>query len=879
MSGSTAPCSLAWAGASISRMATGRSRLILAAAFTLAVLLTWGGARAQEPLEDGTRLEPGVNLVGWVGEATPVSQLFDEIPQREVIWAWDTELRDWIVAGRGAPEWLGRLGRVTAGMGLRMQLGGGEPFLWQRSTEPTRGLVKLWTDWNLVAWSGADGTPIDDAVKGIGWSLRSVRRWDAANQQWAVWTSPERSAQLIAAATNAEMPGIRRGEALWVEVTRSVNWLQPTDILPRLVFPGGAPDELQARVREDLEATLAFYRTQYGIQADPDFTIYIAKDVGALIQAYGEDGHSAGSIGDLWNRAAAWASSAAIAVLKQSSWPEDLSMPEVAWARYIITHEYFHLMQRQLRGPRDEDASGSLWLSRWLIEGTASWIDDQHKVLDGEQAWSDLRDGLLSAITNDTPTLRSTESDNAQWEYTLGWLATDQLAANTAPDFPIEFWRQLTPTEIGPHGRWSSTPDWRTVFRRASGQPISEFYAGFDVWQREQAATSPATAGSYEGRRIRGHVTDEHGAAVAGVFIDATGVDGGTATSRTHRTGTAADGSFAVPAPENGEYRLSVRINDDCTRYYSNGQLINDGFPWDDYQEARPIKVSQTDVADINIQLPPGVCGWQIRGRILGPNAEPLAGILVAANSAHDGRIYSSISAADGSFAVTVATLGDYRLQLELADGCSAYYGANRLTDDYNEVVPIQIVNDDIRSLLIGVPEGICTYQIKGSIRQADGEPLAGTQVSACLEIDNSCVSRWAEASTNDNGTFAITVPVEGRYRVSIDHEGCRIYFRPGGLTATLAGRPTAHVEGRDIHLNPRQVPAGLCSKFRGIVLTWNGEPLAASTSALSITITVWRRASEQTAMDALRSLRALASDMTCKLGSKRPLEWMTLAM
>lgn len=165
MIGSTAPCSLAWAGASISRMATGRSRLILAAAFALAMLLTWGGARAQEPPEDGTRLEPGVNLVGWVGEATPVSQLFDEIPQLEVIWAGDAELRDWIVAGRGAPEWLGGLGRVPAGMGLRMQLGGGEPFLWQRSTEPTRGLVKLRTDWNLVAWSGADGTPIDDAVK------------------------------------------------------------------------------------------------------------------------------------------------------------------------------------------------------------------------------------------------------------------------------------------------------------------------------------------------------------------------------------------------------------------------------------------------------------------------------------------------------------------------------------------------------------------------------------------------------------------------------------------------------------------------------------------------------------------------------------------
>ena len=320
-----------------------RTALGIAAALliALALLLPTVLANAQEPPESGTRLEPGVNLVGWVGEATPVSQLFDEIPQLESIWAWDAELRDWVVAGRGAPEWLGGLGRVWTGMGLRLVLRGEEPFVWQRSTEPTRGLVKLRTGWNLVAWSGADQTPIDDAVKGIGWSLRTVRRWHSATQDWTTWTSPERSAQLIAAANvdqgaddNSEMPGIRRGEALWIEVARAVNWLQPTDILPRLVFPGGASAQLQARVRQDLKATLAFYRTQYGIQADPDFTIYAAKDVDALIQAQKDDGEDIGEaeaagMRAQWNRAGAWVGGTNIN-LKQDSWPEDLSTEEIA---------------------------------------------------------------------------------------------------------------------------------------------------------------------------------------------------------------------------------------------------------------------------------------------------------------------------------------------------------------------------------------------------------------------------------------------------------------------------------------------------------------------------------------------------------------------
>ena len=200
--------------------------LTLAAATLAALLLTIALANAQEPPEPqtATRLEPGINLVGWVGESTSTSQLFDEIPQLESIWAWDAELDDWIVAGRDAPEWLGGLGRVRAGMGLRLILGGEAPFLWQRSTEPTHGLVELRTGWNLVAWSGADGAPLEQVAKGIGWSLRELRRWDAANQQWTTWTSPERSTQLIAASAadqgatdeEAEPVTVRRGEALWI---------------------------------------------------------------------------------------------------------------------------------------------------------------------------------------------------------------------------------------------------------------------------------------------------------------------------------------------------------------------------------------------------------------------------------------------------------------------------------------------------------------------------------------------------------------------------------------------------------------------------------------------------------------------------------------
>ena len=796
--------------------------ITVALLIALALLLPTALANAQEPPETGTRLKPGVNLVGWVGEAVPVSQLFDEIPQLESIWAWDAELRDWIVAGRGAPEWLGGLGRVTPSMGLRMHLASDQPFVWQRSTEPTRGLVKLRTGWNLVAWSGADGTSIDDAVKGIGWSLRSVRRWNPTTQQWTTWTSPERTAQLIAAANadqetdDSEMPAIRRGEALWINVARAVNWLQPTDILPRLVFPGGASDELQARVREDLEAVLSFYRDQYGIQANPDFTIYAAKDVDALIQAWKDDGEDvddarAASTRALWNRAAGWAGGEI--VVKQSSWPEDLSTDEAAWARYTITHEYFHILQWQLR----DTGNGA---SRWLAEGTASWIDDEHKVLDGEQTWADLRDGHLSAIINDTPTLRSTEHDNTQWEYTLGWLATDQITAGTAPGFPLEFWRQLSSTGIGPHGRWTSTPDWRTALQHVSGQTAAEFYAGFDAWQREQAATNPATAGSYDDNWIRGKVTDESGAPVAGVFVNAIRVEGETGVGWNQRGETDADGSFAVRAPETGEYRLSVDIDDNCTGYYSRGELVAEK------EEAQPVRVAGADVDGIEIRVPRNICGWYIRGSVVGPSSESLNGMSVRHCDFATNHCRSPQSTGlDGSFAILIVTPGDYRLRLDLSDGCSVYYRRGRIAVARDEATPITIDNSHVHGLLMRVSEGMCAHQLKGRITRPDGQPLADAWVSTCLAVASDCV--WASRHTDDDGVFAITVPTEGEYHLQFTLDSCTIYFHGGGLTTTHSERLTARVEGRDLRLSPRQIPEDMCAwQIRSRIAQANGQPL-----------------------------------------------------
>ena len=797
-------------------------------------------AEAPRAGEMDTWLNPGLNLVGWIGDTVPVSKIFAEIAVVDTVWAWDSELREWVGALRDAPGQASHLMHVAPGMGLQVQICGGLSVPWRRSVEPAGGLVRLRTGWNLVAWSGPSGTPVEDAVKGIGWSLRSVRRWDSAQQRWFTWTSPERSAQLITAdgsdrGVPAGAASLRRGEALWINVSRAVNWLQPTGVLPRLVFAGGASPELQARVRADLQDTLGFFHDQYGIQANPNFTIYVAKDAEALLQSFRDDGQSvddayAASTHALWNRAGGWAGGNV--VVKQELWPSGLADHEFAWGRYTLTHEYFHILQRQL-------SSGGDWPSTWLVEGTASWTDEEHAVADGLRTGEDVRLGKRSLIRNNTPTLRSTERGNGIWQYDLGWLAIDQLNEIAGLGSYVEFWRRLTPTETGPHGRWASRLDWRSAFQDVFGVTVSGFYSDYfqplrlailvtRTWQEEQAAAAakrtyegfpsveaviPSNPASSPGPRIHGRIMNENGTPAAGLLVNAVRVEGETDVGWNRRTETADDGTFAVSTPVDGDYRLSLDVDDDCTRYYNNGKLV------DSRNQVELVQVAEHDVWGANIRLTPDVCGWRIYGRVVDDAGEPLAGVAVMAcwrtgaqsNIACAGE--GSRTALDGSFAVRAEHAGEYRLSVNLSqDSCTAvYYSAIGSTTNVDRASWITVANTDTTGITFRLPRQLCSVRVLGQIIRADGHPDTVSGAALCPYGGGSCAD---DRTIGDDGWFAITVPVDGEYHLQFSLEGCTVYFRAGRFTTTYA--PTredaVRVEGRDVRLNLPPLPAAVCA-------------------------------------------------------------------
>ena len=663
--------------------------LTLAAAALAALLLTIALANAQEPPESqtATQLEPGINLVGWTGEPTSTSQLFREIPQLESIWAWDAELNDWIVAGRNAPEWLGGLGRVRAGMGLRLILGGEEPFLWQRSTEPTHGLVELRTGWNLVAWSGADGAPLEQVAKGIGWSLRELRRWHAANQQWTTWTSPERSAQLIAASAanqgatdeEAEPVTVRRGEALWVNVARSVNWLQPTGILPRLVFPGGASDELQARVREDLESVLAFYGQQYGIQADPtDLTVYVAKDVEALIQALKDGGHEASTLARarrVWDSGDAhagysWRGTNSRIVLEQ---PTLNQVPE--WLGPHLAHEYAHIVQRQLQARYHQG------LPRWLLEGAASWTQFEYDA-GGELALQELLEQDRSLLTPATPILRSTESENdGKWEYALGRLAIGLLDTKPGAGSWLEFWRQLAPTEIRPDSKGKTQLHWTTTFQEVFGFSIPGFYAEFDAWQRKQTS---------EGMYIEGEITLVGGRPLAPrPIIWATCRPDHCNTHASSRTKTNQEGKFAIRVPTDGKYYIRIDW-ENCTMFVRDSTITTN------FSARSLVRVEGAGVRLPSLQIPAGLCAHRISGRVLDVSGMPLAFAQIKVASGSGSKATDDM----GRFEIRVPSDGVYSFQLGI-DACRFSLDGQTLGSPNN---PIRVSGADVTGITLRLP-------------------------------------------------------------------------------------------------------------------------------------------------------------------------------
>ena len=148
-----------------------------------------------------TELQPGWNMVGWVGPETLTGRLFEELPALRRIAAWDAEEQRYRTAW---PHRSQDLPRLMPGTGLLLFIRADTPVEWTRPIGPDGALQRLRPGFNLVGWTGDDGTPAGEALDRLGDVVIAAWDWDASSGQYATTSArAARTARRCAGATRS----------------------------------------------------------------------------------------------------------------------------------------------------------------------------------------------------------------------------------------------------------------------------------------------------------------------------------------------------------------------------------------------------------------------------------------------------------------------------------------------------------------------------------------------------------------------------------------------------------------------------------------------------------------------------------------------------
>ncbi len=402
-----------------------------------------------------TRLYPGWNMVGWVGKTAPVTDLFEAIPELQEVRGWDTEAQRF---RRSTPTSRGyRMGRVTPGQGLWLEIGGEAAVDWQRPVSDRYVLLSLEEGLNLVGWTGSDGTPIEEAFRRWGDAVHFAFRWDAEAQRFDTYVPGGGAFNTLAV--------LDRGDAFWVEMGRKTRWWQSETGRTPFEFGEGVSAERQVEVRRALTNVIGFFAERYGIEP-PEFTLNTGEDSSSQVTTH--------------FRGTPPASRVIRSVLQIEN---DIVEDEL---ESTLAHEYYHVLQHSFaRYP---------YPPSWMTEGAATYASGIYEVslldwdsstirLNWEHRAEHFGRALKSLEDNTTPGY-----DN-EATYPLGALAVDWLVGHSAiGQGATEDASQLLPlAEQAEHDSYLeyyrllvSSGSWQEAFETAFGIDPEAFYESFE---------------------------------------------------------------------------------------------------------------------------------------------------------------------------------------------------------------------------------------------------------------------------------------------------------------------------------------------------------------------------------------------------------------
>ncbi len=688
-----------------------------------------------------------------------VQEIFEAIPAANLIYTWMADSRSYRYAVRDVD---GTLETIQPGMAVKIRIDGRRSVNWDRPLTPAKGMVTLYSGENWVAWNGRDKWPLDEVARGIGKSLVSLEVRGLAYQ-------PDSDISETIGPLDGDT-AIRRGDALRVTVNRDLRWLQPTGMMPNIVWVGDISQSVKENMTAEIRDLVDYFADTFGVEANSSATtILIWNTIDDVVTYQASDPeyplHLGGEALRSWLEKVSYGGGTEWGMFAAASWwrPDPSESIFKSW----IAHEMFHVLQFHYTDRWNTSGRPP----NWMQEGTAVWTGETGvRISDGHQTFEETRRKYLRNAAGTAATLRSAEQRNFPWQYELGLLATDLLVERSGVDSIIEYFRYQHVQSVGPNREWQASPTLADAFLAAFGVTLEDYYIQFEQWRN-----------ALPGRRVRdsaepmltGKLHHADGDPATGTWINAAPYEGENEAGRWRRVEVHEDGGFAIALLPNTVQRMYVG-GPGCYFWLTESGLVTGRAQPGQYRD-----LDTRDLPELRLTLPESAClrdnNLQVRVfRLQGDDRQ----IVVFLNSEDRQRWVGAVADSPGSYSAYASESERYRVMVRVG-GCDLWYAEGGLVASNQEADGLDL-SYQLVSIQFRIPHDLCVHQISGRLLYEDRSAAKGI----ALHVGSGDVT--SSVLTTTDGEFIVAVPNSGDYVLSFgtDVEGCRIQYSTSGGTS-----------------------------------------------------------------------------------------------
>ena len=714
-----------------------------------------------EQQEPGRRtLLPGDNLIGWVHFSTTPQDLFAQIPEAVLIYAWDAKQASYRIAARGFPS---SLQRIEPGMGVGLRISGDERVEWTQPTVANGEWVSLNPGANLVAWTGPSGTPLDLAVRSIGDTFVQALYWMPEQQRLGVFDP-------AGSSSGEEMPTLNRGDALWVFNGTETDWLQPSGDRP-LHRLGPPPDHLRWSAEFDkyLDADgLAIMATEHVA----DEALFRAAAIIDELLVNRPD------IRDFLVRRREH-----IVVVGQFETSYDLA-------------PYRHFRDRFERyGPDGPRGLGPSRSTPTLVpeEDLLCYDGDRYEGYDvSVHEFGHLIDFAISHSPGGqsfhSALVRSYEEARE-----AGWLEGWYAMTNTAEFWAdgILYWFGLgRGTRSGISNRFELSH-----LLPSLADLVADTLGEFDLSATCQRAESKSH-GASRNALVSMTLIDSDGEGAQPALLELLPQSGGISAE----LDPTWPGGVVHALVEPGGYRIRASI-EGCPLYY------NEAEPSVHKRDAQVISAGNENLS-LQMQVPDHLCRYRTTGRVLNAQGDPAWGVIEAVR---DDKLTATLTPKrDGTFSLRFPDAGRYELRLEYKR-CRYVFDGSQLTNVFSRVKYLEAENQADNELVLRLPAGACEGQISGIVLDPRGEAAT----DATIGVQHSYGVLGPHVSyirrVNPDGTFALMVDRPGEHVLRVSIPGCSLNVGENAISLWVADASPFKMTNENIENLEIRMPPEFC--------------------------------------------------------------------